>query len=189
MPVIIHDNEYFLVAERVAKFREDHPEYSIDTKILHIDSDSVLMKATISNGDNLLSSGHAEEIRGISAINKTSAVENCETSAVGRALAFLKYAGTEIRSADEMYDALIAQAATEHIEFIATVREEWPTISAMKNHLAEEPVNVSAAREAFKELPEETQKFLWKAPTKGGIFDTHERKLLKEPENCGVEWK
>ena len=68
------------------------------------------MKATISDEQGRVrATGHAEEVRASSQINKTSALENAETSAIGRALAALGYAGTEFASADEVAQAITQQ--------------------------------------------------------------------------------
>ncbi len=179
--VEIHGVEYTLIAERLRKFREEHPDYSIETELL-ASGNPIIVKTTIRNGDHIVSTGHAEEDRNLGNINKTSAVENCETSSVGRALAFVagEYAGHTIRSADEMADALEQQRAREHIEYMAAVRDEWASIHAIKEFLVDVPPNVDAAREVFKELDQVIQGLLWLAPSKGGVFTTDERKLLKE---------
>lgn len=180
MPVNIKGKEYKTVAERVTEFRGDHADWSIITDIIKADDSSVIAKTEIREGNNVVSTGWAEEMRGANSFVKNCEVELAETSAVGRALAFFKYAGHEIASADEVAGAIKAEAGAEHIEYITAVRDEWPTIAAVKDFLAEEVPNVDAAREAFKELTEDMQRFLWKAPTKGGIFTIMERKLLKE---------
>ena len=66
------------------------------------------MQGTITNGDGeVIAQGHAHEVRGSSNINKTSYIENCETSAVGRALAMLGIGiDTSIASANEVEDAI-----------------------------------------------------------------------------------
>ena len=70
----------------------------------------VVMKATIQDEERrILATGHAEEKRGSTNINKTSALENAETSAIGRALAALGYGGTEYASADEVANAISQQ--------------------------------------------------------------------------------
>jgi hypothetical protein len=178
------------VAYRVNKFREDHPDWTIETELVSEDDIKVVMKAIISrtadNGTNtlVLATGYAEEVRAASSINKTSALEVCETSAIGRALAALGYAGTEYASADEVAGAISQQKVQEAtdglIKHLDAVRDEWPSIHAIKTFLSEETPNVDAAREAFKELDESIQHVLWRAPTKGGVFTTLERKLLKE---------
>jgi hypothetical protein len=60
-------------------------------------------------GRPVVAVGHAEENRQASTINKTSALENCETSAYGRALAAFGFAGTEFASADEVAQAISQQ--------------------------------------------------------------------------------
>jgi deoxycytidylate deaminase len=190
MPVKIHNKEYFTVAERMAMFRDEFPEYTLETNLIYQDDDKVIMKAFILNGTNLVSTGYAEEVRGATSINKTSALENAETSAIGRALAFFKFAGTEIASADELAGALAQQSASELVEYNELVRNYWASINRAKEFLEpiwgerEDQVNVTEARECLAEIPEEDRKRIWKAPTKGGIFTTNERKLLKEkPED------
>lgn len=95
---------YETVASRVKRFRQDHPEWAILTHIVRLDDQSVVMRAEIgwytmdTNGNPAfvqLSSGYAEEWRHASDINLTAAVENAETSAIGRALAALGYMSTE----------------------------------------------------------------------------------------------
>lgn len=104
--VNIHGKEYETVASRVARFREKHPGFTIETRVLRLDQDEVLMEARISDGDRLIANGHAQEFRQSSTINKTSYVENCETSAIGRALASFGIGGTEFASADEVAHAI-----------------------------------------------------------------------------------
>lgn len=105
--VNIHGKEYLTVAYRVNQLRENHPDYRISTELISADNNIVVMKATIANADGfILATGHAEETRTASKINKTSAMENAETSAVGRALAFFGLAGSEIASADEVATAI-----------------------------------------------------------------------------------
>tara|TARA_R110000737_G_scaffold167182_1_gene194036 strand:+ start:324 stop:914 length:591 start_codon:yes stop_codon:yes gene_type:complete len=86
--------------------------YSMQSEILYHDTEKVIVKAvlTIYTGETSQSYvGHAEEHRNASNINKTSALENAETSAVGRALAFAGWAGDEIASADEVAAAINQQ--------------------------------------------------------------------------------
>jgi hypothetical protein len=113
--VLIHGKEYSTVASRVAKFRAADAQtqlWSIVTEVLFRDAEVVVMKATISNQEGrILATGHAEEVRASSQINKTSALENAETSAIGRALAALGMAGTEFASADEVAQAIRQQGA------------------------------------------------------------------------------
>ena len=111
MPVKIHNKEYITVAERVADFHKDHKENrSIITEIIQFKDGIVVVKAGVKIGDDVVT-GHAYEDIGSSKINTTSALENCETSAIGRALASAGYIATEFASADELVNALTQQAS------------------------------------------------------------------------------
>jgi len=131
MPVNIHGKEYHTVAERVNKFLDEMDGYGyIITELISADENRVVMKAEVGIGADvktangldlktIKATGYAEEVRGSTNINKTSALENCETSAVGRALAFAGYAGTEIASAEEVANAIGQQQASEATEMQA----------------------------------------------------------------------
>jgi deoxycytidylate deaminase len=159
MPVDIRGKSYQTVAERIAAFREKHPAWAVETLLVHRDDEVVVVRAAIVNDEGrVLATGYAEEVRASSNINRTSAIENCETSAVGRALAFVGYAGSEIASADEVAGAISAQAAAGHIEYMALVRECFDVVVQVKTHLQNDEID--DARAAFKELDVETQKAL-----------------------------
>jgi hypothetical protein len=180
----IHGKQYQTVARRLTDFRVEHPDWGIETDLLE-SADYVRMKATIKNEEGrVIATGYAEENRAVGSINKTSAVENSETSCVGRALAFLGKGGTHIRSADEMQAAVDEQSAMKSIEHLIAhnnaVRDFLPSIMAIKEYLARD--QFEEAYEAFAELDPETTGALWVAPSKGGIFTTSERKLMKSNE-------
>jgi hypothetical protein len=105
--VNIHGKEYLTVAYRVQSFKQTFPLHSIETEIIQRDHDWVVMKAIIKNEQGrVMATGHSEEYREGSTINKTSALENSETSAIGRALAAFGLGGTEFASADEVAHAI-----------------------------------------------------------------------------------
>lgn len=110
--VSIHGKEYMTVAYRVKQLREQHKlDIGITTDIVSIDDEVVVVKATLTDKNGfVIATGHAEENRKASTINKTSALENCETSAIGRALAGAGYIGTEFASADEVAQAITHQS-------------------------------------------------------------------------------
>jgi len=88
--------DYVPVAERLERFYERYPEGRITTSIVQHDLDTgfVLMRAEVYRGPDdaqPASTGHAFEVRSESYVNKTSYVENAETSSVGRALAMLGF--------------------------------------------------------------------------------------------------
>tara|TARA_R110002153_G_scaffold125677_1_gene272801 strand:+ start:212 stop:868 length:657 start_codon:yes stop_codon:yes gene_type:complete len=95
---------YTQVVHRMEALRRHHgTDFGVDTKILVDDGHRVVIKAIITNSDgHTVGSGMAEEIRGQGHVNTTSALENAETSAIGRALASIGLAGGEYASANEM---------------------------------------------------------------------------------------
>jgi len=115
----IRGKQYVEVNERIKFFRqeEQYNGWSITTNIEHINDNEVVMCTSIldTNG-NVISTGHAHEVKGSTNINKTSHIENCETSAVGRALAMLGIGiDTSIASANEVETAIAQQAAPEPV--------------------------------------------------------------------------
>lgn len=108
--VDIHGKSYETVALRVKKFRDKHPDWTLLTEIVTRTDECVVMKATILNDQGrVLATGHSEEYRADGKINATSALENSETSAIGRALAAFGLGGTEFASADEVAHAMTAK--------------------------------------------------------------------------------
>ena len=109
----IRGKKYVEVNERIKYLRQEAAlkNYSIMTEFPALDSDMCVCKCTIATEQGkIVATGHAHEERGSSNINKTSYVENCETSAVGRALAFLGIGiDTSIASANEVQDAIAKQ--------------------------------------------------------------------------------
>lgn len=106
----IRGKEYQTVALRVQRFREDHPDFGLTTAVVLRDDECVVMQATITDAEGRVRAiGHAEEYRKSSQINRTSALENAETSAIGRALAAFGYGGTEFASANEVQNAIHQQ--------------------------------------------------------------------------------
>ena len=103
----IKGKEYVEVNQRILAFWELFPDGSIETEILSLENGVVTMKATVKNNGTVLSVGHAQEKESSSYINKTSFIENCETSAVGRALGILGIGATaSVASAEEVLNAI-----------------------------------------------------------------------------------
>jgi len=118
MSVNIHGKEYRTVAERINLFYERYNNKitAITTEVVKDEKNIVQVKATISAKDKIenptffvFGNGFAEEDRTKGRINSTSALENCETSAIGRALASIGLGGEEYASANEVENARYQQ--------------------------------------------------------------------------------
>lgn len=112
-------DDYVDVAERLAEFHEKFPAGSMESDITFDDGKRVVVKAKASTPFKLddgtyvtkVGNGHAEEIRGDGNVNKTSHIENCETSAWGRATAALAFAVSRgVASKQEMQKVQRRQA-------------------------------------------------------------------------------
>ena len=107
----IKGKDYVEVNQRVLAFRKLVPNGTISSEILSIGNGVVVIKATVLNEDGaVLATGISYEKENSTFINKTSYIENCETSAVGRALGFAGFGiSTSIASADEVQTAMLNQ--------------------------------------------------------------------------------
>ena len=151
MPVKIHNKEYYTVAERINLLcdliEQQEKTYSLTTELISWENEVVIMKATltITSYDNepdaigitetfttvSTYTGHAYEKEDSSQINKTSALENCETSAIGRALSAAGYGGgNEYASANEVENAIHQQ------KFNPMTKEQAETIIKLSEHKA-----------------------------------------------------
>ena len=191
MPVNIHGKEYKTVAERVAAFRAESADLTIETEIVLWEGDDVVVKASISNNGKLIATGLAHEVRGSTNINKTSHVENCETSAIGRALAAFGLGGTVYASADEVANAIAqqneAKAGIPQKEVYDLLAENTSTMliygeSIMAIKAAISMGDLSTASEEWFSLDNDVKARLWKAPSKGGPFTTREREIIHSTE-------
>ena len=143
--------KYLQVKDRVSIFRKRFGlDYGINTEIIDNDERHIIIKATITNKDqHIVGSGYAEEFKG-KGVNFASAIENGETSAIGRALSSLGLHGGEYASANEIeavprkekalqqkqkqVDDKVQQPAEEPIsivKFINKITEELKDISTL----------------------------------------------------------
>jgi len=113
--VNIKGKQYTAVQARMEVFRRHFPDHALLTDVLKSDDGYIRVRAVISRVDDKdlvpVASGLAEEDRSAGMINQTAALENCETSAIGRALANFGLHGGEYASANEMEKALAKQEA------------------------------------------------------------------------------
>jgi len=104
----IKGKEYITVNERIKYFREHFTGYSLTSEITHINDNGVIIKAELKDPNGVVvASGMGHEKQGSSFINKTSFIENCETSAWGRCLGNFGIGIDEsVASADEVANAI-----------------------------------------------------------------------------------
>jgi len=109
----IKGKEYVEVNERIKFFRTcaDYKGYSLLSEIVSFDDASCIVKATITDAEGKpIANGYAQETKAGNMINKTSMLENCETSAWGRALGNLGIGiDTSIATAEEVGQAIAQQ--------------------------------------------------------------------------------
>jgi len=134
--------DYETVEERLIKFWKDHPDGQIHTKLLDQSAGRFIVEASIfrTEADNRpWTTGLAEETIQGRGVNATSALENCETSAIGRALANAGYATKGKRASREemakvgaaqktvaLIDETKAKMAQTSGEYIPVVKEDDP---------------------------------------------------------------
>lgn len=144
--IAIKGKDYVQVNDRVQFFRETYKDWSLQTQIIEVSSEECVVKAWVMDDkDRVVSVGHAHEEKQSSYINKTSYIENCETSAIGRCLGFLNIGiDSSIASAEEVVQAVNAQevkpaaddgAFAKMLEFLKENPDKWKTVQTrMKNY-------------------------------------------------------
>lgn len=145
---------YVQVNERVKGFREICPNGRIETEIVDLTDGVVTMKSYVYDDEGkLLSTGYAQEKEVSSFVNKTSYIENCETSAVGRALGWCGIGvDGSMASAEEVANAIINQNKDKDPKEVA--KKAYPSRdemqSALAEHYADDKENYEKLLEHFK---------------------------------------
>ena len=127
--------KYVLVSDRVIYFNETYPNGSIKTELISKPEDNIIViKATVTpdcEKPDRVFTDYAQEVIGSSFINKTSAMENASTSAVGRALAYMGIgvidsiaSVDEITKADNRAKGTTKKATDKQIEWILNEAEK-----------------------------------------------------------------
>lgn len=189
---------YEQVHERLTKFRKDCPAdqgWAIITEVLSSDSQRVSLVAKILSPDGkVVATGHAEELRNSSNVNRSSAVENGETSAVGRALFMAGYGNGEICSAEELAAALRAQSQLKGRQVAPVDSGAQPSQGnpsrctnqsqrQAKPTLAPKPTPKPQAKPQPKQAPSNGPN------RRGGCFDGVNPNIVKLLANMGVDTK
>lgn len=111
-------SQYEPVEERLARFWADHPQGRVYTELVngsHAGESVVIIASVYKDKADLYpdATGHAQETPGSNPVNKTSWIENCETSAIGRALANMGYAPKGARPSREEMSKSAASRPTQ----------------------------------------------------------------------------
>ena len=138
----IRGKQYVEVNERIKFFRQEdqYKNWGINTEFSVFSSDECMCRCYITNENgDVVAVGHAHEEKAGSNINKTSYVENCETSAVGRALAMLGIGiDASIASANEVEEAIAKQEAPPAAK---AATKKAPAKKAVAKKVEQEPVD------------------------------------------------
>jgi hypothetical protein len=161
----IKGKKYVLVADRIIYFNETYPNGMIQTELLE-STDRVVFRAVVTpdiDKPDRIFNGYSQAVWGDGYINKTSALENAETSAVGRALAMMGIgvidsvaSVDEIKKAETNYDPSVEKApycdvcASEGIKAKTKTGRIFWTCPNWKNH--------QELGEKFKMIPAEREK-------------------------------
>jgi hypothetical protein len=164
-----HGKDYFTVATRHNLFMHYFGSVaSINTDILSelCNDNRVAVKCTISIEDKKYT-GMALEEFGSSFINKTSALENAETSALGRALAAFGLHGTEFASADELINAKMNQNKT-------TTKKQFPKTNGKKNIKLDMELDMGLIKNDIKNIDDIYALRQWKK-NNSELFDSNNK--------------
>lgn len=124
----IKGKDYIPVNERIKAFRFIYPRGQILTEIIGLENGVCTMKAEVyDDNGKLLATGHGQEKEGSTFINKTSFIENCETSCIGRALGSL---GIGLDNGFASYEE-VANAKVQQEDRTTINKEEWEKLKQM----------------------------------------------------------
>ena len=146
----IKGKDYAEVNQRIKAFRMIYPQGTIVTKMLSNENGVCIFKASLlDESGRLLATGTAYEKEDSTFINKTSYIENCETSAVGRALGMGGFGiDTSVCSAEEVQNAIENQNKGDFTDMpIQEGQKQW-----IKSELTEEEIKKALAHYGVKKI-------------------------------------
>jgi hypothetical protein len=139
--------DYEPVEVRLEKFIKDHPSFRIATELEVVEASRYIVKAYLykdASDGVAWATGYAEETVSSRGVNQTSALENCETSAIGRALANAGYAPKGKRPSREEMSKVVAQKPVKHV---ADVQDYWTTPVNEYMKVVDAPITLEKAME------------------------------------------
>ena len=146
--------DYEPVEVRLEKFIKDYADFRIATELEVVEKDRYIVKAYLfkTSSDGVAwATGYAEETVTSRGVNQTSALENCETSAIGRALANAGYAPKGKRpSREEMSKVVAAKPVKPAVSKVkADDQDYWTTPVNEYNKVVAAPVTLDKAMETI----------------------------------------
>ena len=149
-------SQYETVESRLEKFIEDFPDFRVDTRMEKFEDGRFIVRAAIYRtfaDDQPFSTGYAEEKISDRGVNATSALENCETSAIGRALANAGYAAKGKRASQSEMAKVARITNDKASEAIANaplaINNTWDEFVGKEP--TEEPISLASAAELVQQ--------------------------------------
>ena len=189
--VKIKGKDYVMVNERIKAFRNNFKGFSLESELIDITDESCLIRAVVRDETGrIIATGTAQEQKKSSNINTTSYVENCETSAWGRALGNLGIGvDTSICSAEELSFALTNQKEAEEREQLEKA-EKQAIKNFQKDMDSAEPIITKATLEKLNTLISEMNKSpeqvarAYKAKALSELTEKQGQHAIKLCEDC-----
>lgn len=152
---------YEPVEARIARFWKDHPEGRIVTELVYNEDKRFIVRADVffdRDDARPVTTGYAEEIVGATPVNRTSALENCETSAIGRALANANYQ-TDKRPSREEMQKVQRRTKSQPVEVAVQVEDAVPATPEQAETLSK------VAELVFDTMSKKDLRAIWEANT------------------------
>lgn len=157
----VKGKEYAEVNQRIKAFRMIYPQGTIKTEMVSNENGVCIFKAEVLDQEaKVLATGTAYEKENSTFINKTSYIENCETSAVGRALGMAGFGiDTSVASAEEVQNAIANQNKQEKVNFRDRLVEYCKAQGLDMNEIAKTyKLNAKASNDTFEKALAELMK-------------------------------
>ena len=187
--VDIKGKPYVEVKTRVQWFRKNIENGSIETEILHFDKESIMCKTKIHVNGALVATGMAHEDKNASPVNKTSFVECCETSSVGRALGMMGIGiESSVDTAGTVKAAIAQQEASERHDELMRYKAESLSSKLMMAIEADDEEGVSEVEKDYRgDTPLATRVKLSLTPEHLEYMDERKERLSAERKAKSAE--